>query len=105
MDIVMGRTGQKFLLHLAISAVVAVATPAIAVGFMASTSAAASADTPTVSNAIYSTDDEVGTSINSDPSPSIATHGPAKLSVLVGNDKAAWESAHSVHVDFRRKPR
>jgi hypothetical protein len=45
-----------------------------------------------------------GPAINSDASPFIATHGPAKLSVLVGNDKAAWESAHSVHVDFRRKP-
>lgn len=100
----MGGTGRRFLFHLAISAVVAVATPAIAAGLMAGPSAAASADTETVSNAIYSTEDAVGASINSDPSRFVATHGPAKLSVLVGNDQAAWESAHSVHVDFRRNP-
>jgi hypothetical protein len=47
----------------------------------------------------------VGDTINSDSSPFIATHAPAKLSVLVGNDQAAWDSAHSVHVDFRRHPK
>jgi hypothetical protein len=100
----MGRTGQKFLFHLAISAVAAVTTPAIAAGLMAGTSAAASTDAAAVSSAIYSADEAAGASVNSDPSPFVATHGPAKLSVLVGNDQAAWESAHSVHVDFRRKP-
>jgi hypothetical protein len=101
----MGRTGQKFLMQVAISAAVAIATPAIAAGLVAGASAAASAGTETISSAIYSTDEGAGPSINSDASPFIATHGPAKLSVLVGNDKAAWDSAHSVHVDFRRHPK
>lgn len=101
----MGRKGQRFLIHLAVSAAVAIVTPAIAAGVLAGTSAAASADTETISAAIYQTDEIAGQSINSDSSPFIATHAPAKLSVLVGNDKAAWESAHSVHVDFRHRPK
>ena len=101
----MGRTGQRFLVQLAVSAIVAIATPAIAAGVLAGASAAASADTETIRTAIYPADEVVGDTINSDSSPLIATHAPAKLSVLVGNDQAAWDSAHSVHVDFRRHPK
>jgi hypothetical protein len=101
----MGRTGQRFLFQVAVSAIAAIATPAIAAGVLAGASAAASADTETISAAIYQTDVAAGADINSDSSPFIATHAPAKLSVLVGNDKAAWDSAHSVHVDFRHRPK
>ncbi|MBS0272942.1 MAG: hypothetical protein JSR55_00770 [Proteobacteria bacterium] len=96
--------GLKLLFHLAISANFAVATPAIAAGLTAGTSAPASAKVAAVRSAIYSAGEKMEGSIHSDASPFIATHGPAKLSVLVGNDQAAWESAHSVHVDFHRKP-
>jgi hypothetical protein len=99
----MGRTGQRFLFQVAVSAVVAIATPAMAAGVLAGASAAASAGTETIGAAIYQTD-EMGSDINSDSSPFIATRAPAKLSVLVGNDKAAWDSAHSVHIDFRKRP-
>ncbi len=54
-------------------------------------------------NAIYSTADNDASSQSEDASKQ-ASHAPTRLSVLVGNDKAAWESAHSVHVDFSHKP-
>jgi hypothetical protein len=99
----MGRTRQKFLIRLAISASVAIASPAIAAGLVAGTSAAASAGAEGLGNTIYPADVSAGSS--SDSSPAMATHGPAKLSVLAGTDDAAWASAHSVHVDFaKRKP-
>jgi hypothetical protein len=100
----MGRTGQKFFMQVAISAAVAIATPAIAASLVVGTSAAASAGTETIGS-VYPTDDGAAPAINSDAPPFIATHGPTKLSVLVGNDEAAWDSAHSVHVDFRRHPK
>ena len=100
----MGRTGWKLIGHLAALALTVIATPTVAAGLIASTSAAAEAGTETIGHAIYPKEYPVGPAINSDSSPFIATHGPAKLSVLAGNDEAAWESAHSVHVDFRRKP-
>ncbi len=93
--------GRKFLLQLAISTVAAIVTPAMAAGLVPGASAGAEA----VGSTMYPSDDAVGPAVNVDTSPYIATHGPAKLSVLVGNDKAAWESAHSVHVDFRRRPK
>lgn len=100
-DMGMGRRGQKFFAHLAISAVAAIVTPAMAAGLVAG----ASAGTQALSSAIYPSNDPAGSAINTDTSPYIATHEPAKLSVLVGNDAAAIASAHSVHVDFRRSPK
>jgi len=100
-DMVMGRRGQKFLVHFAFSAIAAVVTPAMAAGLVAGTSAG----TEAIGSAVYPAEDPAGPAINGDSSPFVATHGPAKLSVLVGNDKAAWDSAHSVHVDFRRHPK
>lgn len=97
-DVGMGRRGQRFFAHFALSAVAAVVTPAMAAGLVAG----ASAGTQAISSAIYPSGDSPGAGINADTSPYVATHEPAKLSVLVGNDKDAWTSAHSVHVDFRR---
>ena len=97
-DMVMGRRVHRFFVHVAFSAAAAIVTPAMAAGLMAG----ASAGTQALSGAIYPSDDAVGSEIHSDPSPLAATHGPAKLSVLAGNDAAAKASARSVHVDFAR---
>ncbi|HEY2033707.1 MAG TPA: hypothetical protein VGH02_08470 [Rhizomicrobium sp.] len=67
--------------------------------------AGASAGTQAISGSIYPSGDPAGPASNTDPPPAVATREPAKLSVLAGNDKAAWESAHSVHVDFRHRPK
>ena len=101
----MGRRGQKFFIRLAISAGVAIASPALAAGLVVGTSAAASAGVDGLGNAIYPADASADTADISDSSPAVATHGPTKLTVLAGNDAAAWASAHSVHVEFaKRKP-
>lgn len=100
-DMGMRRRGQKFFAHFAISAVAAIVTPAMAAGLVAG----ASAGTQAISSAMYPSDDPAGPAINSNSSPFIATHEPAKLSVLVGNGKDAWVSAHSVHVDFQHHPK
>jgi len=99
----MGEAGQRFFMQLAISAVVAVATPALAAGLVAGASVAASVGGDALNGAIgpgAATPD-----IDSDPSPYIATHDPARLSALAGNDDAARESVRSVHVRFAHGPR
>jgi hypothetical protein len=91
---------RRFLMQFAISAVVALATPAVAAGLVAGTSVAMQSSNMAIGNAIYPTQDDA-----SAPVPqaySQATHGPARLSVLAGNDQAAWDNAHSVHVNFSR---
>jgi hypothetical protein len=98
-DMVMGRKGQKFLTHLAISAVAAIATPAVAAGLLAG----ASAGTEALGNTIYSTDS--GAAGSADVESQTATRAPTKLSVLAGNDKEAWASVRAVHVDFHRHPK
>lgn len=91
-------TGQRFLTQLAISTVVAIASPAVAAGLLTGASVVASTNN-SPGSAIYSTDSAAGAAAaNSEAPPFVATHAPAKLSVLVGNDDAAWASAHSVHV-------
>jgi hypothetical protein len=86
-----------------ISAVVALATPAVAAGLVAGTSVAMQSGDTAIDNAIYSTADG-DSSAPADSGSKQASHAPARLSVLVGNDDAAWRSAHSVHVIFTRKP-
>lgn len=98
----MGRVGQRFFMRLAISAVAAVATPAIAAGLVTGASVATSAGSDAISSAVGTTDDAVGSNV--DESPTVATHGPAQLSVLAGNDEEAWKSVHSVHVVFPHRP-
>jgi hypothetical protein len=93
---------KRFAMQFAISALVAVATPAVAAGLVAGTSVAMQTGNAAIGNAIYSTSDS---DAGPQADPQQASHAPARLSVLVGNDKAAWESAHSVHVIFSRKPR
>lgn len=100
-DVVMGREKRRFFIHFALSALAAVVTPAMAAGLVAG----ASAGTQALTGTIYPSDDMAGSAIDADASPHVATHGPTKLSVLVGNDAAAKASAHSVHVDFRRSPK
>ncbi len=94
----MGNKAQKFLIHLAISAVVAAATPAIAAGLVTGASMAATAGETDNASTIVGSDAMSGGSINSETSPVIATHGPARLSALAGTDDKAWASAHEVHV-------
>ena len=92
-------------MQFAISAVVAVATPAIAAGLVAGTSVAMGTSGAAIGNTIYPGDEEapaVATPIAT--APIGATHGPARLNVLVGNDQSAWDSVHSVHVNFSHKP-
>jgi hypothetical protein len=96
---VMGRTGQRFLVHLAFSAAAAVVTPALAAGLVAG----ASAGTQAIGSAIYPSDNDANAAAGADTGAQMATHAPAKLSVLAGNDERAWESAHSVHVEFAKR--
>jgi hypothetical protein len=79
-----------------ISAIVALTTPAVAAGLVAGTSVAVQTSNAAIGDAIYSTQDDAAPPA----ATAEATHGPARLSVLVGNDQAAWDSAHSVHVSF-----
>jgi hypothetical protein len=92
---------KRLLMQFAISALVAVATPAVAAGLVAGTSAAMEAANNQINPTIVSTAD--GDVAAPQIQPGIATHAPAKLSVLAGHDDAAWASAHSVHVDFHHK--
>jgi hypothetical protein len=85
---VVSGKNRRFLMHLAISAGVAVVTPAAAAGFFAGVSAAAS----TVADADPSI-------VNADPiaapqnDSQIATHAPTRLSALAGSDDTAWAFA------------
>ena len=78
----MGRRVQKFFVHVALSAVAAIVTPAMAAGLIAG----ASAGTQALSGAIYPSDDVSGPEAGADPSAATVMHGPRKLSVLAGND-------------------
>ena len=101
----MGRPASgkfRFVKQFAISAIVAVTTPAVAAGLVAGTSVAM--QNSNLASAVYSTTDDVGSPPADDASKQ-ASHAPMRLSVLAGNDKAAWDSAHSVHVNFSHKPR
>jgi hypothetical protein len=100
MDGVMGRTGQRFLVHLAFSAAAAVITPAMAAGLIAGTSAG----TEAIGSTVISSDAGAGAS-DLDGGAHVATRAPTPLSVLAGNNKQAWASVHTVHVDFRRSPK
>jgi len=98
----MGRT-KKFLMRFSISALVAVATPAFAAALLTGASAAMQSGNTAIGGAIDSTSDN-DAAAQPDPAPAQASHAPARLSVLVGNDDAAWQSAHSVHVTFTHTP-
>lgn len=98
----MGRVGQKFFMRLALSAVAAVATPAIAAGLVTGASVATSAGTDAISSVVGTDGGDIAGP--QDQSANVATHGPAQLSVLAGNGNEAWQSVHSVHVVFPHRP-
>lgn len=100
----MGRVGQKFMMRLAISAVAAVATPAIAAGLVTGASVATSAGSDALSSAVGTAGDLAATTTDADEALNVATHAPVQLSVLAGNGDNAWKSVHSVHVVFPHRP-
>jgi hypothetical protein len=95
---------KRFLIHLSISALAALATPAIAAGLVIGTGQVfyvADSSTPGIATASVPTDQAPAANRLRE---NYATHEPARLSPLAGNDKAAWDSAHAVHVQFKQKP-
>jgi hypothetical protein len=93
-----------FFTQLTISALVAVATPALAAGLMTGVSATGSASDVVLTPTIATSDAGAGAPVSADPSLLVvASHGPARLSALAGDDDAAWSSAHAVHVEFAKR--
>jgi hypothetical protein len=88
---------RRTLMQLAISAAVAVATPAVAAGLVEGVSAAT--NTVADANSILPTDTDGGSSTPAAaPADShVATRAPLRLSALAGEDDAAWADAKSVH--------
>lgn len=98
----MRESSKRFLTHLSISALAAVATPAIAAGLVVGTQQAVSvADSDPLGTTSYAPTDIAPAA--SDVRENYATHAPTRLSPLAGTDKQAWESAHAVHVRFEHK--
>ncbi len=101
----MRTVGKKFFIQIGISAFVAVATPALAAGVMAGATVMAStsdSDALVQGAPAYAPDVAAGGSDRIADEPQSATHGPKRLSALAGDDKAAWDSAHAVHVTWRK---
>jgi len=100
----MRDSSKRFFMQLSISMFAALATPALAAGLVAGTGQAVA----------LANDDAVASDVSYSPQASApaasqtianyATHGPTRLSPLAGSDKAAWESAHAVHVQFKHAP-
>jgi hypothetical protein len=81
----MQKHRRRFAVRFLISAIVAVTTPAIAAGLIEGVSVTAT----TVANATQPlTPDEDSAGVNG----RVATHGPARLSVLVGNGDLAYQN-------------
>jgi hypothetical protein len=81
---------KRHAAQFAISAALAAVTPAAAAGLVEGVSVAAT------------TVDQAGAIPASGAAPvlrpeTVATHAPARLSALAGNDKMAWDSAKSIH--------
>jgi len=91
---------KRFLMQISISAFVAVATPALTAGLMVGAQQVAdAASTPVSISANLTRDTNKSATANSRH----ATRPPARLSPLAGDDKAAWENANSIHVQFKRR--
>jgi hypothetical protein len=84
----MRRHRQRFAIRFLISAAVAAATPALAAGVVVGVSAAAT----TVADVTQPGIPDVQAN-NAGINGRIATHGPARLSVLVGNGDLADQNA------------
>jgi len=90
---------RRLSMQLAISAAVAIVTPAAAAGLVEGVSVAATtmADATAPNQTVYQ-DPGAAAAKNTVP---VATHAPTRLSTLAGNDDAAWADAgHAA-----RKPR
>jgi hypothetical protein len=92
---------RRLLMQIAISAGVAIVTPAAAAGLIEGVSAAATtvADATAPNQSIYP---DQGADAETAPA-AVATHAPTRLSALAGSDATAWaDVGHPVHVS--RKP-
>jgi hypothetical protein len=87
---------RRRVTQLAISAAIAVVTPAAAAGLMSGVSAAATTVAEASAPVVLTGDRDAALA---DPQP--ATHAPARLSPLAGNDEVAWADARSVHRHVR----
>jgi hypothetical protein len=80
---------RRFAIRFLISATVAAGTPAIAAGLVAGVSAA----TDTVADAASPQPPDDLSAGTSNPGTRVATHGPARPSLLVGNGDISWHDA------------
>jgi hypothetical protein len=95
-ETVMTSKFRRTLMQLAISAAVAVATPAVAAGIVEGVSAATNSVADVTS--IVPSDNGGGAASVAAPTDShIATHAPLRLSALAGEDDTAWADARSAH--------
>ncbi len=83
---VMNTKFRRTLMQLAISAAVAVVTPAAAAGLVEGVSAAANTVADASTPSIVSIDSNGGSQM---PDSRVATHGPMRLSALAGDDDLA----------------
>jgi hypothetical protein len=83
----MRKSPGRFAIRFLISAVVAAATPALAAGVVLGVSAAAT----TVADATQPGIPDDMAANASGVNGRVATHGPARLSVLVGDGDLAWQ--------------
>ena len=98
----MRKSAKRLAVQVSLSAIVAVATPAVAAGLVAGTSVALETSNTAIGSTIYPKNDSATTDGNT--ATETATHGPARLSALAGTDREAWNSARAVHMNFVRKP-
>jgi hypothetical protein len=83
---------RRTLTQIAISAVVAIVTPAAAAGIVEGVSQAATTVADATTPSIIS-NDAGGSQSPAQPNSRAATHAPMRLSDLAGEDDAAWASA------------
>jgi hypothetical protein len=88
------RSFKRHAAQFAISAALAAVTPAAAAGLVEGVSVAAT--TVDQAGAVPVLVADTGNLPAPQPDK-VATHEPARLSPLAGNDKTAWDSAKSIH--------
>jgi len=84
---------RRTLMQFAISAAVAIVTPAAAAGIVEGVSQTASAVADATAPSIVSNDVGGGQSAAQASDSRVATHAPMRLSDLAGDDDVAWASA------------
>ena len=90
----------RFAIRFLISAFVAAATPAVAAGVVVGVSAAATTVADATQPGIPDGQSDSAAGVNG----RVATHGPARLSVLVGNGDLAWQDVNQAADTSARKP-